>query len=489
MDQPRGRRGRPAAWLCLLAFGATGVGWMAGAGVGHAQPNVILFLVDDQGWTDPSVSMDPGIPGAVSDYHETPRLEALAAEGTRFGSAYASATVCAPSRVSIETGMSPAAIQVTDNVRAAIPHARMTIPEIIEAEKPHYATAHFGKWHEAFGSTPGDHGYEWWFNALPYPTPGHDPETNPKDLEFVTGLAELFIDYQVSIDNPFYLVVSHHAVHVPIAALQATKDYYAQKPPGTHHVRPNYAAMTDDLDTALGRILDKLDEHQIRDETYVIYTSDNGGHAVFTSNHPLRDGKGTLWEGGVRVPFVVTGPGVLANRVETERAAVGWDLMPTILDWLGVLHALPADAEGQSLRAVLDGTAGGGPCTSADDRTLVWHYPHGNSPHSAIRRQTCAGTHKLIRFWETPPVVHLHDLASDWGETVDLASSQPDLAAELEQELLDHLAAVGSPCPNVAVSQGPRCPVPPGSCGLGWELVGVAALLHLARHRRGTPRG
>jgi arylsulfatase A-like enzyme len=462
---------------------------LIGPGAAIAQPNVILFLVDDQGWTDTSVSMDPSVPDSMSDYHETPRLEALAAEGTRFSAAYAPAPICSPSRVSIETGLSPASLQVTNNIETGIPPARMTIPEIIKAERPEYGTAHFGKWHEAWGSTPGDHGYEQHNGGLPYPTPGHDPLTNPKDVEAITQLAETFIEAQVASGNPFYLVVSHHAVHVPLTAFPATVDYYLQKPSGTRHTDPVYAALTDDLDTALGRILDKLNELQIKDETYLIYMSDNGGHVSLTSNLPLRDGKGTLWEGGVRVPFVVSGPGVIAGRVETEKPAVGWDLMPTILDWIGVTHALPPDAEGESLRSALEGTAGGGGCTSADDRTLVWHSPHKPSPHSTIRRQTCAGTYKLISFWSWPASVELYDLGSDLAETLDLSDSQPQLAADLEQDLSAYLAQVGLPCPNQDSSLGPLCPAPKPRCGLGYELplLLLPFLLWRRRSERATP--
>jgi hypothetical protein len=361
------------------------------------------------------------------------------------------------------------------------------------AEKPEYGTAHFGKWHEAWGSTPGDHGYEYHNGGLPYPPPGHDPLTNPKDIEGITQLAEAFIEAQVTSGNPFYLVVSHHAVHIPIAALPATLDYYLQKPPGTLHANPTYAALTHDLDTGLGRILGKLDELQIRDETYVIYMSDNGGADTadpytgnpLTSNLPLKSGKGTLWEGGVRVPFVVAGPGVVAGRVETGKAAVGWDLMPTILDWVGASHALPPDSEGESLRGVLEGTAGGGGCTSADDRTLVWHYPHGNQPHSAIRRQTCAGTFKLIHFWQSGQL-QLYDLDSDLAEAENLAETEPALATELQQELSAYLTQVGSPCPNTDLTQGPRCPDPKPRCGLGYELPLLLMLPLLARRRRWT---
>jgi arylsulfatase A-like enzyme len=122
--------------------------------------------------------MDPSVPGGVSDYHETPHLEALAAEGTRFSAGYSPSPVCAPSRISIETGLSPASLRVTHINGAELPPVRMTIPEIIKAEKPEYGTAHFGKWHEAWGSTPGDHGYEYHNGGLPYPPPGHDPLTN-----------------------------------------------------------------------------------------------------------------------------------------------------------------------------------------------------------------------------------------------------------------------------------------------------------------------
>jgi arylsulfatase A-like enzyme len=449
--------------------------------------------------------MDPGIPGSMSDFYETPSLEGLAAQGTRFSAGYSAGPNCAPSRASIETGRSPAQLRLTDNP-GSFPPEVMTIAEIIKAEAPDYVTGHFGKWPLGAGG-PGAHGYDQHDNGTFHPA-ARDPNTNPKDIFGISDRAEAFIEAQVAAGRSFYLVISHHAVHTPAEALPGTIDYYAQKPPGVKHSHVEYAAMTDDLDFGLDRIIGKLEDLGIEDRTYLVYTSDNGATGqpgYLSSNAPLKRGKTTLWEGGIRVPFVFVGPGIVPGRVESEVPAIGWDLLPTILDWIGIADAVPNGLEGRSLRRLLEGSEPAlNVCGSSSDtrHQLAWHFPHWRTdrqiePHSAIRWDDCQGSYKAVHFykthWETQRL-QLYDLLNDPGETNDIAALEPELAEELENHLFDYLGEVGAPCPNDDPEVGPLCPNPKpvssgggGSwrCGLGAELaLLLPPLLWLSMRRR-----
>jgi len=478
--------------------------WSQSGDPANEDYNVILFLADDQGWTGTSIAMDPGIPGSMSDFYETPTLDGLAAQGTRFSAGYSPGPNCAPTRASIETGRSPAQLRLTDN-GGILPPEVMTIAEIIDAEAPDYVTGHFGKW-PLGGGGPGAHGYDQHDNGTWKPAP-HDPNTNPKDIFGISDRAEAFIEAQVAAGRPFYLVISHHAVHTPVEALPGTIEYYAQKPPGVKHNHVGYAAMTEDLDSGLDRIVSKLEDLGIEDRTYLVYTSDNGGSSpsYLTNNDPLKRGKTTLWEGGTRVPFVFAGPGIVPGRVESEVPAIGWDLLPTILDWIGIASAVPDGVEGRSLRRLLEGSDPGlNVCGSSSDtrHQLAWHFPHWRTsrriePHSAIRWDDCQGSYKAVHFynteWETQQL-QLYDLRNDPGETNDIAALEPELAAELEERLFAYLEEVGAPCPNADQEKGPLCPSPKplgsGGCGLGGEIALLLALLAARRSRlRGLAAG
>jgi arylsulfatase A-like enzyme len=434
-------------------------------------PNIIVFLVDDQAWAGTSINKyQPYRADSRSDYFEMPNLERLAGEGVRFTDAYAPAPLCAPARVSILLGVSPVALRATtfcgmrrDGAIAQkrLPH-QLAIPEVIKRGRPEYVTAHFGKWH-IYGHSPGEVGYD----ESDGPTGNADGrhhgawdeplQEDPKRIFEITEHAERFIETQASAQRPFFMQVSHYALHVPVECRAEPCKRFAAKRPGWKDSMPEYAAMTADLDESLGRIMDTVDRTGIAERTYIFYLSDNGGNAcdhvsLTNLNLPLRKGKQFLHEGGIRIPFVVRGPDVPADSVCLE-PAISYDLLPTFADLLGISD-LPEGIEGTSLRPVLEGPlpalhratepAPLPPVLQRDRDFFVWHAPYrvpGFSYYreSAIRR----GKHKLLKNWDGD-FVELYDLDVDLEERVNLAHQKPQLAQELERLLLDYLRDVNA---------------------------------------------
>ena len=324
-------------WMCvLLSSGCSQDSLVPGE---SRLPNFVIFLTDDQGWTGTSVQMDPANQDSKSDFYLTPRLDSFATESMRFSSAYSSGPNCSPSRISLLTGKSPARLHFTDiprqrslrrrsreNNNLLTPVSRIninsdeeTIPELLKQTHEGYVAAHFGKWHIG-GGGPGSHGFD-----------VHDGDTcnrdgngpglsGPKDLQGITERAIKFMDDQVAAGAPFYLQLSHYAVHLTADSYPETRDRVAGRSPGEDHTNPDYAAMTEDLDTSFGEILDEIERLGIADRTFVFYMSDNGAtlqHDV-TTNAPLAFGKTTLFEGGIRVPLFVRGPGITPGSSTPE---------------------------------------------------------------------------------------------------------------------------------------------------------------------------
>jgi len=426
-------------------------------------PNIILILTDDQGWTDTSVRMMKGRPDSGSTYYRTPALEKMAREGMVFSNAYASSPVCSPTRDSILYGKTPTRLHHAVLVgKARVGPDALTIPRAVKAANANYVTAHFGKW-ACSPKTPEEVGFDvsdgrtdnWhgdWqkVDGKKAPVPADDP----KRIFSVTRRANDFMAKQVKAGRPFYMRISHYACHVGHQSLAATRakyrtlprgpkskdsDYRSESEIGTDERRSgwllNYAAMIEDLDTGLGMVLDKLDDLGIADNTVVIFTSDNGGG--FRENRPLAGGKADLWEGGIRVPMVVRGPGVSAGTY-CDVPVVGWDFLPTIRDLAGQRIPLPAEFDGGSLRDVFEkGNAG---TVKRGTEALVFHFPWWNGePESAIR----LGDYKLLKNLDTQDL-SLFDLSKDIGEKRNLARTMPDRTAKLHAMLQDYLKAVGA---------------------------------------------
>ena len=446
-------------------------------------PNIILFMADDQGWTGTSVLMDKGDPRSKSDFYQTPALERMAAQGMRFSQAYSPHPNCSSTRMAIQTGKSPARLGTTDIydvnpgtpgfIRTfyenfylnkplimhlpivGLPEEEVTIAEFVKKHRPEYVFGHFGKWHMG-PKDPSVHGYDW-HDGPTTNTEGNLNTNDPKEISTVTERAVRFMQRQVARDTPFFLQISHYAVHTRIQARKKTIAKYGDTKPGKRHTNVGYAAMNEDMDESLGVIMETLDNLGISDNTYIFYTSDNGGEIqdgnTPTNNVPLRKGKTHTWEGGIRVPFIVTGPGVAANS-QSDAPVNGTDLFATFSELIGVDAPLPKNQDGGSLVGLLENEGRGTVDRGVDH--FVWYYPHyrnmkGVLPQASIRY----GDYKLRKEYETDALM-LFDLSKDLGEGNDLASSQPELTAKLHNRLNGYLAEIGAKVPTKNPGYDPK---------------------------------
>lgn len=438
------------------------------------KPNVVLILADDLGWAD------LGCYG--STFHKTPQLDAMAAGGMQFSQAYAACPVCSPTRASIMTSKWPARLQLTDwlpgrgdlpsqplarpQFRQQLPLEEVTLAEVLKAHG--YATASIGKWHlggEGFGPLRQGFDVNIGGNEKGSPSGYFAPFAQPnKPGRDVPGLeqapagaylTDLFADEAVKFieqhqAEPFFLYLPHFAVHTP---LQAKKELVAkyQKDSGKPGQQSNaiYAAMLESLDDAVGRVLAKLDELKLAENTLVLFTSDNGGLATIeggstpsTINSPLRDGKGHLYEGGIRVPLLVRWPGRIKPGTRCETPVCSTDYFPTILEMCGIdlqttAESLRPQIDGVSLAPLLLQTG-----TPQRD-TFYWHYPHYSNqtgkPGGAVR----AGDFKLIEFYESGRR-ELFNLKDDPREGTNLAEQQPEKTKELADLLAAWRKSVGA---------------------------------------------
>ena len=443
-------------------------------------PNIVLILADDQGWTGTSVPMDQSVRGSASDLYRTPNLERLAAQGMRFSNGYAPAPNCSPTRMSIQTGKTAPRLGATDiidvvprggdafggmfynrfyvnkplNVHLPIsdlPDEELTIAELLKEHNSDYRTAHFGKWHMGGGS-PDRHGYDE-HSGPTTNAPGRSGEPDPKRTGEVTRQAVEFIQKQAK-QRPFFVQISYYAVHTPILAKRATIDEYSPVS-SRQHMNARYAAMTDELDQGVGAILDQIEASGIRDSTYVIYTSDNGGEisgGVVTNNVPLAKGKTSVWEGGVRVPLLICGPGIEANS-QCDIPAIGYDFLPTIAAWVGATDKLPDNLDGGSLVDVLE-NGGKGEVARATE-SLIWYYgAYRNNKHVAPQAAIRRGSHKLIWEFESDQT-SLFDLGLDISETTDLSRFRPEVAKAMHNELQEYFESVAVKLPAVNPNYDP----------------------------------
>ena len=446
----------------ILAIAVLGVATRLAA---QSPPNFIFILVDDLGWTD------VGFMG--SDFYETPNIDALAASGVRFTNAYAATTVCSPTRASILTGKYPARLRLTDWIHGHVrPWARLRPPDwthrLLPAEttlaevlaNAGYDTISIGKWHlgrdrpEAHGfdiNIAGDDRGQPPSYFAPYEIPSIE---EGRDGEYLTDrltdeALELIEEHR---KRRFVLYLSYYTMHTPIEPKADKLAKFEAKTPGANHRNPGYASMIESLDEGVGRILGLLERLDLDDETVVIFTGDNGGLTLelsdwgpVTSNAPLREGKGSSYEGGVRVPLTIRWPNVTEPGRVADEPVISTDFYPTIAEIAGIRSAPTQDIDGESLVPLLRGD------DTLDRDALYWHYPHyhpgGATPYGAIRR----GDLKLIEFYEDDHV-ELYNLRDDPGETRDLADTQPDVAKVLRQALRRWRGDVGAqmPTPNPA---------------------------------------
>lgn len=442
-----------------------------------AAPNVIVIVADDLGWAD--------LACYGSKYHRTPNLDRLAAAGMRFTESYSACPVCSPTRAALMTGKYPARLHLTDWLpgrgdrpahRLARPAFRQELPleEVTIAEMLHaagYTTGEIGKWHlGGAGFEPSKQGFDFTLAGDDTGSPRSYFAPYEKDGRRIPGLAdapegEYLTDrltaaacefVSANRERPFFLYLPHYAVHTPLAAPVPLIDEFRSASPHSRPNNPIYAAMLASLDAGVGRLLDLLDELKIADNTIVVFTSDNGGLATVegpntpaTSNAPLREGKGYLYEGGIRVPLIVKWPGVTRAGSESSIPVSSIDLLPTLAEACGAKLSAPVD--GVSLVTVLRGGE------SLERDALFWHYPHysnqGGRPGGAIRR----GVFKLIEFYEQGRL-ELFDVRRDPSENVNLALERPELTAELQSQLAAWRSQVGAQMmePNPKYAPNPQ---------------------------------
>ena len=418
-------------------------------------PNIVLFYIDDLGW------MDLGVQG--STFYETPQTDRLAAEGMRFTNAYSACPVCSPSRASLMSGKYPARVGFTGHITAIFrhrypEHGRIIPPDdymylshnevsLARAIKPAgYVSASIGKWHLGTEEYwPLQHGFDVNVAGHTHGSPSgyFYPYLNPKQLwnpdiptlkggedgEYLTDrLTDESIRFiEKNKDRPFFLYLPHYAVHTPIQARKPLiEKYEAKLKTDSSQFNAAYAAMIE----SVGRIMDALERHGLDENTVVIYTSDNGGLSPVTRNHPLREGKGYLYEGGIRVPLIVRWPRRIKAGTVSDVPVIGTDLYPTIAEIAGDKARPGKVVDGKSLMPLLTGNG------EWDREDLYWYYPHyspqAKRPGAAVR----SGDYKLIEHYD-PPGVELYNLAEDIGEKVNLASKMPDKAAELKKKIQD----------------------------------------------------
>lgn len=456
-------------------------------------PNFVVIVVDDLGWTD------LGCYG--SSFYETPSIDRLADESLTFSSGYAASPVCSPTRVSIQTGKHPARLLTTEwfgglqpNVvlegqrngdlqphkllPAAyvdhLPREEQTLAELLRAHD--YRTFYAGKWHlGGEGFYPEDQGYQinkggldWGWPEGGYFSPYQNPKlaNGPEGEHLPHRLASEAIQFLEQLeDDKFFVMLSFYSVHVP---LEARPDLLANYEAKAHELgdttprfRPEdgvqnrqvqdnsvYATMIEATDQAVGELLAAIDRLGHHDDTVVFLLSDNGGlstaEGLPTSNLPLRAGKGWLYEGGIRIPWMIRFPGVAAPGSRCDSPVMTTDIYPTVMELVGEKmrsRGVSADLDGVSLLALLAGDK------APEPRTLYWHYPHysnqGGPPGSALR----SGKWKLIECYEEKKV-ELYDLSTDIGETKNLADACPETAKKLYSMLAEWRKGVAARTPE-----------------------------------------
>ena len=424
-------------------------------------PNFIFILADDQGWNGTSVRMNDTIPYSASDFYETPNLEKLAKKGMKFSNAYGSAPVCAPSRYSIQFGQTPARLQmirVGMNTNHIEHNSSNTLVKQIKKTNSSYKAAHFGKW--GMDSDPKSLGYD----KSDGPTKnkdgffdydsrelqwGNNISEDPKKIFSITEKAIDFIEENAQKKTPFYLQLSHYAIHSNLMMTKKSYEKYSKKEKGKIHDNIGLGAMTEDLDHSVGLIMEKLKELGIENNTYIIYSSDNGSVPIIVPrryykqsyNYPLSRGKWDAMEGGIRVPMIISGPNIEPNSFSDTNISFS-DLLPTIIDIISSKKIKDKSLDGGSFKKILFGKS---KKIKRTTNGLIFHVPYENGialkrAHSAIIQDN----YKLVKFYDNNEI-KLFDLNVDIFEKNDLSQKKGIIAKRLEASLMDYLSTVKAP--------------------------------------------
>jgi len=429
--------------------------------------NVILFLVDDLGYYDLSCT--------GSDLYETPNIDKLSESGMSFTNAYASHPRCVPSRYGIQTGKYPATGRVPGG-KGSLKETDYTIGQAFQAAG--YKTFFTGKWHLGHDEEewPQNRGYD--VNVAgcsagapisyfyPYNVRQKDAVSDDKhkaivgleegeEGEYITDrLTDETIKFiKENKNKPFFAMLSHYGVHTPFQAKKESIEKYQNKIKEMHFDGPEYitkdgttkmrqdnavyAAMIESVDQSMGKLIEALKKAGIYENTAIIFTSDHGGLSnrgvnskrdLATSNLPLRAGKGHLYEGGTKVPFIVYWNGQVKKGSVSDQVTINCDIYPTLLEMAGIENT-NKDIDGQSIVAELEG----GPLM---ERTIFWHSPKGRPNKTGDQNSSVirVGDYKLIDFYDSKKI-ELYDLKSDPGETEDLSIAQAGKAEKLKEEL------------------------------------------------------
>ncbi|MBS1797047.1 MAG: sulfatase [Acidobacteria bacterium] len=440
------------------------------------KPNFVVILGEGFGWSHTSGQMDELIAASKSSFYRTPNIENFARQGMRFANGYAASPRCTPSRASLFTGKTPALLKMTfvnmgGNTKRGdedaettgnykllsprptieLPASETTIGELLKSAG--YRTAHFGKWH--VGRTdPAKHGFDESDGPTNNGGPDNVPNPNPKEAFGMTERGIAFMTKQVRAGNPFYLQISHYGGRRAEDARPETYAAALKRLNGDARDAGD-AAVVEDLDETIGTLLKKIDELGIAADTYVVYTADHGSPGQ-RANEPLRGGKGTLWEGGIRVPFIVRGPGIKANTYAHERV-MAFDLLPTFAELAGVEKPLPDGVEGGSFAGILLGGGKGGVRRKREE--LVFHFPHYDNGNDGPATAIILGNLVAIKTYETGKL-DLYDLEKDIGERRDLSDKLPDKAAEMERRMNAYLKEIGAQMPQPNPDYDPSKPEP-----------------------------
>jgi arylsulfatase A-like enzyme len=424
---------------------------LLGSDANASRPNFVFIQGEGQGWASTSIQLDPSEPDSKSRSFSTPNLQRLAREGVRFSKYYAPSPRCTPSRATYFTGLSPAQLGMTftsaggdvgrsviePRVLQELPRGVTTIAGMLKGVG--YATAHFGKWH--VGRTdPRAHGFDESDGANSNGGPENSRNPNPKQAYGITASGIDFIERQTKSGKPFYLQLSHYGGKGQDDAKPETFERVLKSGLGRDERSIGPAAVALDMDITIGMVLDKLDEFNIADKTYVIYTADHGTPG---RNGPLRGGKGGLWDGGIRIPLLIRGP-IAKPGAHSSVLTTGADLVPTVADLAGITE-LPSELEGGSLRSVLADPDAGKVNRGRDE--LVFHFPHYDKDSLGPVSAIIADNYKLIRVYEDGSRL-LFDLQRDIGEQNNLASSMPEKAQELDERMTEYLRGVDARMPT-----------------------------------------
>jgi arylsulfatase A-like enzyme len=432
----------------------------------ETKPNIVFILADDLG------QMDIGAFNPKT-FYETPNIDGLAKRGMKFTQGYAACCVCSPTRGSIMTGKYPPRVGITNFIggtRAGkmlpAPNTRqLALEEVTIAESLRdagYATFFAGKWHLGdAGFMPKDQGFT--HDEGSDTGPKRAKAKRPDDLKNTDRITDAAVKFiEANKDKPFYAYLPYNAPHVPIGARaelvakwqekakQAPADAWGQE--RANQVRlvqnnPVYAAMLEQFDNAIGRLIATLEQNALTEKTIIVFMSDNGGLATAeghpTSNLPLRAGKGWPYEGGVREPLIVVAPGVTKADTTCDSPVISTDFYPTLLQLAGLPLKPEQHLDGISFVPLLKGE------TPSRGKPLFWHYPHYANQGGGTCTTIRDGDWKLIE-WHEDGALELYNIAQDLSEKTNLATEQPEKAKELHAKLIVWRKEVGAlmPTPN-----------------------------------------